>query len=93
VKEQPVENAPGADLSSVPPADLVAEIRSRSALMLVAVRMEHGPREANVRIFMWAAPKTDHELALLGLANLAPADVERAARTKMSLQGVYERPD
>lgn len=70
------------DITKVPYADLLAEIRRRSTVAIVAVILKDAHPEANVRIGMYVEKGT-RDIELAGLVTLAQGDVMEAIRSKM----------
>lgn len=70
------------DLSNVALVDLVEEIRRRSFVSLVALRLKGGSPEADIRVLMQAEP--GHRLDLIGISTMAHKDVVDACHDMLS---------
>lgn len=70
------------DLTKVPYATLVEEIRRRSTVAIVAAILKDAHPEANIRVSMHVQKGT-RDIELAGLASLMQEDVIAAVRDKM----------
>jgi hypothetical protein len=72
------------DLSNVALVDLVEEIRRRSLVSLVALRLDGGSPEADIRILMHS--RDGHSLDLAGISALAHKDVMEACSRSLMVE-------